>query len=536
MKKILFSGKDIEVRFNGNPHNKKNVIIFREGGGLPVILKDGTKVLDQFFNIINYEGFFVSEDVNEFYIDAFHAHIYETQEMNSAIQIIKKNILPDSINVTFGISMGGTAAVNFSKDLNATFVAFGPRATLSGLLPLSGKAEMYTKSYNIQSSNVERGLCEKSYGYIFFDFYHNIDRIHALYIKHHTKAKIFNYPFWGHVNIYKFSQLIRLKDLVYNILNDKFDLKYIKCKMHTNYYKDSHPEYIYFLIKYYYKNNLKKSLEEFLSDKIELQNVKHLNYISNFLLKINNKSSFEFIKKSYMLNKKNITTKQNIFRYFTKFPDQLKYTEFEFLHDEICACRAYNEGNEKKTLSLFDNIYNKNFFNPLSYILYATSLEYHNRIDDAVTIIRNGLEKYPNSEDIERYNTCLSIRTNLIQETSSNILGSYLFILGNMYKIVKGNLTSSNTYYSFINCKNNKYLRHYYGKLIESEKTPYSIFNFDSSFIIYRIDNNKVLLRCSNLNLTNMFVYYKGDNICKICNFEDINNINYFTFDIFYQK
>lgn len=536
MKKILFSGKDVEVRFNGTIDNKKNIVIFREGGGLPVILKDGTKRLDQFFPIINFEGLFASDSINEFYVDAFHAHLYTTEEMEEAIQRIKNIILPDATTVTFGLSMGATGAVNFSKELNATFVAFAPRGAVSGILPLSNKAATYANSYKLPPSQVEQGICTNCHGYIFFDYYNKVDKIHALYIRNRTKAKIFNHPFWGHVNVHKVTQLMSLKNIVYSILNQEFDLKMLKKRMHNNYFKDSHYRYVNFIIDKYFKKERSMSLKEFLLDKIDVSNIKHLHYITEYLLKMNKHDmAFYFAKEASVVNKNNQKTKCLIFECLTKLSSQLSKVEFSFLKNEVDAYKEYMKGNIDGALNIIDSIQNKSFNSPSLYIVYATCLEFTKRESEALEIIKNGTEQYPTNEDIRRYSNSLNIRMGM-QKIQKDILGAFSFIGGHIYKILEGNYKANCDCYSLFNCETKKYLRHYNGKLIESEKEPNQVFSFDSSFIIYSVNNKKIALRCSNLNLTNFFIANAGDRICKINYFEKIKFINDFSFDLFYQR
>ena len=304
MKKVLFSGKDVEVRYNGDLKNKYNVIVFRCAGNLPIILKDGTRIEPIWPYFMNFEDVFVSESVNEIYIEPFYQHMYQTEEMNEAINSIKKVLSPYSINVTFGLSMGGFGAINFCEELNAIFIALSPSATHTGILPISKKVRMFCLDYNIPPSNIELGKNINSKGYLFFDYYNIVDRKHAFYIKDKTKAVIINEPFWGHSNADKLNECINIKELVYLVLENKFSIKDFKLRMKKSYYKNPHVRYIKYIISKFLKSN-KTDVISYMKSIVDIESIKNLINISSSFIDISKyKYALIFLEKAYLINKK----------------------------------------------------------------------------------------------------------------------------------------------------------------------------------------------------------------------------------------
>lgn len=531
MKKILFSGKDVEVRYNGEIKNKYNIIVFRCAGNLPLILKDGTRIEPTWPYFMNFEDFFVTDEINEIYVDAFNQHSYEVAEMKEAIQSIKKIIPPDSKNITFGLSMGAFGAVNFSRDLNAIFIAISPSATFSGFLPISKRMKIYSDSYKLGPSKIEQGFCKECFGYVFYDYYFTIDRIHAYYIRNNTKAKIFNNPFWGHSNAHKLNECFKIKEIVCEIFNNTFDLSMIKKRMHDFYFKSSHVNYIIFLINNFYKKKINKNLKEYLKNKIDLKNIIHLQMISEYLLKINKRQeALGFAKEAYKINSKNKKTQDIIIKCIDLNNEKLEKKDLE-IYEEWKASSLFYSGKIKEAESIFSKL-NK-FYEMSSFYEYAICLELLDKNIQCCKVLNNALNICSNDSTINKYLQCHKARiTNFIYGPHLNLLNSYIFINNNMYKIVLPNYNEGlNGCYSFINIKNSKYLRHQNGKLIESNKIDTLLFKFDSSFIVYNNFNNKISLRCSNLNLTNLFVFN--------CNYEFIikefskNNLAPYEFDVF---
>lgn len=88
-----------------------------------------------------------------------------------------------------------------------------------------------------------------------------------------------------------------------------------------------------------------------------------------------------------------------------------------------------------------------------------------------------------------------------IIDYEKSINGKYIKIKDSIYKIVKSNNGYNNTY-SFLNIKNNKYIRHIQGKVVETdENINGKYFKDDSSFYIENsfISRDKICLRCFNI-------------------------------------
>lgn len=537
MKEVLFSGKDVEVRYNGDIKNKYNVIVFRCAGNLPIILKDGTRIEPSWPYFMNFEDVFVSEHVNEIYIEPFHQHMYQTEEMKDAIRSIKKVLSPYSINVTFGLSMGGFGAINFCEELNAKFIALSPSATHTGILPISKKVEMYCLDYNIPPSNIELGKCIKCNGYLFFDYYHMIDRKHAYYIKEKTNAVIINEPFWGHSNADKLNECINIKELVYLVLENKFSVKDFKRRIKNAYYKNPHIRYIKFIISKFLKSN-KTDVISYINHNIDIKSIKNLINISSAFIEINEyKHALVFLEKAYLINKKNSKVINLLNVCYLNIKNIHIYADCS-IFDEVCSdkskkykygCELLNKGNVNEALNIFSYLVEKYPDDVISFKYMIKSIEYLYGSKSAFDIIDSKYKKY-NDNIVSGYRDGLYMMCS-INSYNIDIDGCYIYASNSIYKIVKKTIGQL-VLFSFINYKTGRYLRHCNGLMKESIYSNDEIFQFDSSFFVTIVDNKKILIQCSNPNLLCWFVSNDND-ICRISRFDKKNGINHLLFDVF---
>lgn len=488
IKKTLFSGKDVIVHYAGTGTNY-NVIVFRCAGNLPLFLKNGKRIETDWPHFLNLEGTFASEEVNEIYVEALHQHLYQTPEMEQAIKAIKDVLNKNSINVTFGLSMGATAAVDLAPEFNATFIALSPAGTLSGTLPLSPRVKILQEEYHYGPSNIERGLCKKSKGYIFFDYFYKLDRLHAYFIRSRTKAQILNEPYWGHSNAHKLNEVIKLNELVYSVLKGKFNLRDLKHKMYKAYYNNAHPNYILFLLKEYFKKKREEDLQTYLEKHIDMNRIAHMHTVIEKLRDMQQLTLFEqFTKQAYEKNPKNSKT--------------------QIFMNELIAYEKFAINFEQDSLSFLEKIYTDNKCSPSIYLLFATALEFFGQPDKAIEVIQTGIKRYPVDSQLLFRKTCLTNRSldmHLVANTNL-VKGKYTVINKNIYKIVNPNMEKIPCGISLKNIVTGEYLRHQDGKIMDSSYTDSNLFLFDSTYIAYINNSYDISFKCTNISLPNHFI------------------------------
>ena len=513
-KKTLFLGNDVAVRYTGNG-TRYNVIVFRCAGNLPLIMKNGRVIPATWPHFLNLEGFFASDEVNEIYVDAFHQHLYQTPEMAEAMRAIKSVLTNSSVNVTFGLSMGAFGAIEFSKELNATFIALSPSATYSGLLPISSRSQALLDEYHYAPSNIEKGLCKECNGYVFVDCKHAVDKIHAYYIKNHTKCQILNEPFWGHSNANKLNKIIKLNDLVYQILHKTFDITSIKQKMHNAYYSNAHPRYVYFLIQTFFEKKIDKDLYTFLSEHIDINKLSHIHAAIEKLREIN---KLEYLKQftqiAYEKNPKNTKTKLFI--------------------DELNAYEKFVINMDKDSQYFFEKLYLENKCSENIYLLYSINLELLGNISKAIDVLHKGISRFPNSSSLHLQLNYMKKRSMFMEyvSNSKSLYGYYTVIDKQIYKIVNPNMDKIQDAVSFKNIITGNYIRHQFGKIKSHPFENKNLYKLDSTFLIYKTKNSNFCFKCCNITLSNHFIL-RDKSFYKISPFNMDSKINSIEFSIF---
>ena len=88
----------------------------------------------------------------------------------------------------------------------------------------------------------------------------------------------------------------------------------------------------------------------------------------------------------------------------------------------------------------------------------------------------------------------------------------YIVVGNNIYVSSPSNVNVENGV-SFKNISTGKYLRHYGGRIIESNFSDTDIFKYDSTFVLCNI-GKYVTLSCSNGELVDMYVCFDTKKIC----------------------
>lgn len=171
------------------------------------------------------KGVFAAKGFNEFIIKKSRNHWYQTDEIVDVIEIIKEAAHGTKI-VTYGTSMGGFAAINYSALLGAShFIALSP------LYDIAPDSEVEDDRWgqephvlNFHHNWIRNGNCRTSCGYIFYGD-NELDQHHAVCIARETNGILVPVDYGGHPCSYYLNDAYSLKKLVIDISRDQFDLE-----------------------------------------------------------------------------------------------------------------------------------------------------------------------------------------------------------------------------------------------------------------------------------------------------------------------
>lgn len=175
------------------------------------------------------KGRFAPLGFNEVIVKTSRNHWYQTDEMDTAIEIINKVNAGNKV-FTYGGSMGGFAAINFAPLLNASaFIALSPLHSVNPRGEAKevrwAESQLLTFSHDLIAS----GRCRTAKGYAFFDR-HNDDERHAALISRDTEGGLFPLEFGSHPCSFYLNEAYGLKRLVKEIATGEFSRE--------NFYRD----------------------------------------------------------------------------------------------------------------------------------------------------------------------------------------------------------------------------------------------------------------------------------------------------------
>lgn len=170
---------------------------------------------------------------------------YQSDSIRKVIDTIKK--LERKTIITYGASMGGYAAINFSIELKSDFfIAICPQFTINPNYmnrigdPRWRNPSLSTKFVN---DNIFLGLTKESKGLVIYDSTHQLDNIHAQDIKKYTSAELIDCIGEGHMAGKSFNQLYGLKRLMEEVINSKLDVAL--CRDEINEKQKLNPRFLF---------------------------------------------------------------------------------------------------------------------------------------------------------------------------------------------------------------------------------------------------------------------------------------------------
>lgn len=169
-------------------------------------------------------GRFEPMGVNEFLVRINENHWYQTPEMFHVAEIINE-VTSNGRVITYGVSMGGFGAINFSSLLNADcFIGLSPLFDVGPHNVLGDSRwaidqDHVTFNYNL----IRAGACRNSKGYVFFDE-NSPDKGHADLIERKTAATLVPIQYGGHPCSFYLNDAYKIKKIIGEVIRDEFKI------------------------------------------------------------------------------------------------------------------------------------------------------------------------------------------------------------------------------------------------------------------------------------------------------------------------
>lgn len=268
MAQVIYEDDDFCITCS-ETHFKKFVIFMNAAAGLGIVTVKGFwKSPNKVPSIPN--GIYTPFGITEINFLCKNANWYQRKSVTNCINTIK-NIIQgyEKDTIIYGSSMGGFGAIHIGAELEVTSVAFSPQATLSDELymdPPWRRALEYAKFINGDfRSNIVNGKCKNSKIYLFYDGRHILDIKHALYIiKNCNNCISFNIPYSGHACTGTINNIYRIKNIVMEILNNKFNPELFRKDFFNKYNIEDNKKINAFDFFFYICNIIKKKDIELL--------------------------------------------------------------------------------------------------------------------------------------------------------------------------------------------------------------------------------------------------------------------------------
>ncbi|RGY94714.1 hypothetical protein [Clostridium sp. AM58-1XD] len=179
-------------------------------------------------------GLFAGNGFTEYHIVTNKNDWFQSDEMEGVIHIIQNDTKLYKRIVSYGSSMGGFGAINFSEALHSVFVTLCPQYSIRPQ-EISGDMRWAYESSKIKFHHnyIKDGSCINNSGYIFYDCLSE-DGFHAEQIKKRTCATLINIPYAGHLigdilnDVYGIKQIVEeiaLEEFSEDVFNMEFEYK-----------------------------------------------------------------------------------------------------------------------------------------------------------------------------------------------------------------------------------------------------------------------------------------------------------------------
>lgn len=163
--KLIWAGKDVSLRFLD--FDTKDIFV--------VFASFQHEKIDH-TSKGQYEDYFFKKKISALFVNPHGNHWYQTTEMTKIFPLMKDILTRFNNVITYGASMGGFAALAFSKELNINKVlAFSPQVILEDYEPDYQNTKKMLGLQEIFSVN--QGLSPTAEYYIFYGKYNKRDRI-----------------------------------------------------------------------------------------------------------------------------------------------------------------------------------------------------------------------------------------------------------------------------------------------------------------------------------------------------------------------
>lgn len=219
MHQKLFSGQDLELEYC-NSKSKITIVTFEPRN--KYISATTPSAYSSGFG----RGVFAGLGFNEFLVKKSRNHWYQTDEILKVADIINEKA-SDTEVFTYGTSMGGFAAINFSKLLNASkFIAMSP------LFDIAFDREVEDDRWGQEShildfshNYIRNGCVQNKEGYVFYCSEEKTDADHAKCIGWRSSAELVPLKYGGHPCSFFINDTYKSKRVVEEIARGEFSAK-----------------------------------------------------------------------------------------------------------------------------------------------------------------------------------------------------------------------------------------------------------------------------------------------------------------------
>lgn len=170
------------------------------------------------------QNIFARDGFTEYHIVTNKNNWFQSKEMDTVVKMIKEHY-PHGEIFTYGCSMGGFGAINFSEKLGAKkFISLAPQFSIDPEETENDRRWSYeNKVLDFRYNFIKNGSCHEAPGYVFFDGYSE-DVIHARLIEENTSAILIDINFADHLLGDVINECYGLRRLVLEIASGVFDV------------------------------------------------------------------------------------------------------------------------------------------------------------------------------------------------------------------------------------------------------------------------------------------------------------------------
>lgn len=231
LKSVIYDGKDICV-YTYSTGASRGVITF--GGWRQEPWGDRPADTAKGFG----DGAFAKRGIDEFHVVPRRNHWYQSDEM-AAVEGLARDFAASRRVVTYGASMGGYGAALLSARIGVPAISLSPQFSLDPeMVPweVRWREDAEKIPFFDNDAILRQGLAQ---GFLFYDPFTKLDAAQANLFRAKTNLSFIPVPFSGHATAAVVNKLYRLRDIVTDVLDQKFSRQGFKSARHASNRKNS---------------------------------------------------------------------------------------------------------------------------------------------------------------------------------------------------------------------------------------------------------------------------------------------------------